>query len=59
MVMINLRSPYLAGCGLLRWNLNNVGSLNLMIDGVYQVGKNGVEITLHMIYQLLDFNLYV
>ena len=48
MVITNLKSAYLARCRLLRWRLNCIHGLNPTIDGIYEMRKYGVEISLHM-----------
>jgi len=57
MVMTNIKSVYLTGCGLCRWRLNCIRSLNPMIDGIYKMRKYGVKITLHMGHPFGDFDL--
>jgi hypothetical protein len=48
---------YLATCGLCRWRLNLIRGLNPMINGIHEMRKYGVEMTLHIGYQFGDFDL--
>jgi hypothetical protein len=59
MVMTNLKSAYLARCGLRRWMLDCVCGLNPSINSIYEVRKYGVEITLHKGCPFGDFDLCV